>query len=145
MTNSTSIPRNDAGRRELLQHLSIQLPNYATILEISTSDLDQVQAGSDWFDYSLKVEQAAQRFTDGIYAFKRVLRDGPKSAVINLPPPLVIITPPTSIPYPDIIGFLSALIIRIKKHKNYTEAIGKPCILFLPKTPRRILLCCNLN
>jgi hypothetical protein len=76
MTNSTTIPRNDAGRRELLQHLSIQLPNYATILEISTSDLDQVQADSDWFDYSLKVEQVAQRFTDGIYAFKRVLRDG---------------------------------------------------------------------
>jgi hypothetical protein len=135
MTNSTTIPRTDAGRRELLQHLSVQLPNYATILEISTADLDQVQAGSDWFDYSLKVDQAAQRFTDGNYAFKRVLRDGPKSAVINLPPPLVIIPPPTSIPYPDIIGFLSAMIIRIKKHKNYTEAIGKALHIIPPQNP----------
>jgi hypothetical protein len=108
-----------------LQHLSIQLPNYAAILEISTADLDQVQAGSDWFDYILKLEVAAQRFTDGIYAFKRVLRDGPKGATINLPAPLVIIPPPTSQPYADIVGFLGALIVRIKKHKNYTEAIGK--------------------
>ena len=135
MTNSKTIPRTDAGRRELLQHLSVQLPNYATILEISTADLDQVQAGSDWFDYCLKVDQAAQRFTDGNYAFKRVLRDGPKSAVINLPPPLVIIPPPTSIPYPDIIGFLSALIIRIKKHKNYTEAIGKALHIIPAQNP----------
>jgi hypothetical protein len=135
MTTSPTIPRTDAGRRELLQHLSFQLPNYADILEISAADIDQVQRGSDWFDYSLKVEDAAQRFTDGNYAFKRVLRDGPKSAVINFPAPLVIIPPPTSEPYPDIIGFLGALIVRIKKHKNYTEAIGKALHIIPPQTP----------
>ncbi len=39
MINSPTIRRTDAGRRELLQHLSIQLPNYTYILEISTADL----------------------------------------------------------------------------------------------------------
>jgi hypothetical protein len=97
MTKSTTIPRTDAGRRELLQHLSVQLPNYATILEKSTADIDQVQRGSDcidqvqrgsdWFDYSLKVEDAAQRFTDGNYAFKRVLRDVPKAQSLIFPHP----------------------------------------------------------
>lgn len=135
MANSPTIPRTDAGRRELLQHLSIQLPNYTDILEISTADLRQVQAGSDWFDYSLKVEEAGQRYTDGNFALKRVLRDGPKSAVINLPAPLVVITPPTSEPYADIIGFLGALIVRIKKHKNYTEAIGKALHIIPPQSP----------
>jgi hypothetical protein len=135
MTNSPTIPRTDAGRRELLQHLSIQLPNYADILEISTADLGQVQAGSDWFDYSLKVEEAGQRYTDGNFALKRVLRDGPNGAVINLPAPLVVVTPPTSQPYANIIGFLGALIVRIKKHKNYTEAIGKALHIIPPQSP----------
>jgi hypothetical protein len=48
---------------------------------------------------------------------------------------MAIITPPTSIPYLDIIGFLSALIIRIKKHKNYTEAIGKALHIIPPQNP----------
>ena len=135
MTTSTTMPRTDAGKRELLQHLSAQLPNYAALLEISASDLDQVQSGSDWLDYSLKVELAAQRYTDGNYAFKRVLRDGPKSATINLPAPLVVITPPTSQPFADIVGFLGALIIRIKKHKNYTETIGKSLHIIPAQTP----------
>ena len=112
MTTSTTIPRTDAGRRDLLQHLSVQLPNYATLLEISAADMDQVQSGSDWFDYSLKVEQAAQRYTDGNYAFKRVLRDGPKSAAINPPAPLVVI-----------------------KQKNYTETIGKSLHIIPAQTP----------
>ena len=135
MTTSTTIPRTDAGRRDLLQHLSVQLPNYATLLEISAADMDQVQSGSDWFDYSLKVEQAAQRYTDGNYGFKRVLRDGPKSAAINPPAPLVVITPPTSLPYADIVGFLGSLIVRIKKQKNYTETIGKSLHIIPAQTP----------
>ena len=34
-------------------------------------------------------------------------------------------TPPTSTPFSDIFGFVGPLITRIKKHSNYTEAIGK--------------------
>lgn len=136
MTNSPTIPRTDAGRRDLLQHLSIQLPNYANILEISATDIGQVQAGSDWFDYSLKVEEAAQRFTDGNFGLKRVLRDGPKGTIISLPAPLVVIAPPTSEPFPDILGFLGALIMRIKKHKNYTEAIGKALHIIPAQNPQ---------
>jgi len=135
MTNSPTIPRTDAGRRDLLQHLSIQLPNYAAVLEVSASDIGQVQAGSDWFDYILKVEEAGQRYTDGNFGLKRVLRDGPKGTIINLPAPLVVVTPPTSEPYADILGFLGALIVRIKKHKNYTEAIGKALHIIPAQNP----------
>jgi hypothetical protein len=135
MTNSPTIPRTDAGRRDLLQHLSIQLPNYAADLEVSAADIDQVQAGSDWFDYILKVEEAGQRYTDGNFGLKRMLRDGPKGTIINLPAPLVVVTPPTSESYADILGFLGALIVRIKKHKNYTEAIGKALHIIPAQNP----------
>ncbi|UOA07490.1 hypothetical protein [Methylobacter sp. S3L5C] len=83
MPNATTIPRSDAGKRALLQHLSNHLTNYVTILEITPADLTQVKTGFDWFDYSLKLEDAAQNYTDAIFAFKRVLRDGPKSAGVD--------------------------------------------------------------
>jgi hypothetical protein len=135
MPNATAIPRTDAGRRELLQHLSLQLNTYATLLELSDIDLTEVQAGFDWFDYVLKTEAAAQHYTDGVYAFKRVLRDGPKSATVHLPPQLVSVNLPSSIPFADIFGFLGALIVRIKKHRNYTEAIGKALHIIAPQSP----------
>ncbi len=134
MTKTPTIPTTDAGKRALLQHLNSQLTIYATILEISAADLAQVKVGFDWFDYCLKLEDAAQNYTDGIYAFKRVLRDGPKSTAVNLPAPLVITTAPTSVPYGDIIGFIGALIVRIKKNKNYTEAIGKALHIIAPQS-----------
>lgn len=135
MPNATTIPRSDAGKRALLQHLSNHLTNYVTILEITPADLTQVKIGFDWFDYSLKLEDAAQNYTDAFFAFKRVLRDGPKSTVLNPPVALVLVTAPASVPYADIFGFLGALIVRIKKHKNYTEAIGKALHIIAPQSP----------
>lgn len=38
-------------------------------------------------------------------------------------------------PYADIFGFLGALIVRIKRHKNYTEAIGKALHIIAPQSP----------
>ncbi|UOA07489.1 hypothetical protein [Methylobacter sp. S3L5C] len=47
----------------------------------------------------------------------------------------MLITPPASVPYADIFGFLGALIVRIKRHKNYTEAIGKALHIIAPQSP----------
>ena len=135
MPNATAIPRDDASKLALLQHLVIQLPNYAAALEVSADDLSQLTIGSDWFDYGLKAQDASQNFTDAQFALKRVLRDGPKSAMLKLPSPLVLPAAPTSEPYADIFGFLGALISRIKKHKNYTEAIGKALNIIAAQSP----------
>ena len=125
MPNATAIPRDDASKLALLQHLNAHLPNYAATLEISADDLSQLQKGLDGFDYILKAQDAAQNYTEALFALKRVLRDGPKNAPINLPPPPTLPPAPAAELYADIFGFLGALISRIKKHKNYTEAIGK--------------------
>ena len=39
MPNNTAIPRDDAGKLVLLQHLNGCLPSYAGILEVSADDL----------------------------------------------------------------------------------------------------------
>ena len=124
MPNNTAIPRDDAGKLVLLQHLNGCLPSYAGILEVSADDLAQLKAGLDGFDYCLKAQDSANNYSSALFAFKRVLRDGPKDAMINAPTLPVLPITPTAF-YPDVFGFLGALITRIKRHKNYTEAIGK--------------------
>jgi len=135
MSNATTIPRDDAGKLALIQHLNTHLPNYSASLEISADDLAQLAAGAEWFELTLKAQDAGKNYTDALYAFKRVLRDGPKSAAVNLPPLPPIPSLPTSVPFADIFGFLGALIIRIKKHKNYTEAIGKALNIIAAQSP----------
>lgn len=125
MPSSTAIPRDDAGKLALLQHLRAHLPNYAAALEISAEDMAQLQSGLDWFDYSLKAQDAAKIYTDALFTFKRALRDGPKNAALQLPPQPVWPAAPGAAPYADIFGFLGGLIARVKRHKNYTESIGK--------------------
>jgi hypothetical protein len=125
MTSSTAIPRDDASKLSLLKHLDTNLPNYAVALEISADDLAQLKVGLDGFDYSIQAQDAANNYNNALFAFKRALRDGPITA--NVTPPTLPIFPiaPTTKLYADIFGFLGPLITRIKKHKNYTEAIGK--------------------
>jgi len=125
MIYNTTIPRDDAGKLVLLQQLNTCLPTYAVVLGVDADDLAQLQAGLDGFDYCLKAQDAATHYSNALFAFKRVLRDGPKAAAVNLPSAPILPAAPTTVLYADIFGFLGALITRIKNHKNYTEAIGK--------------------
>ncbi|MDD5037441.1 MAG: hypothetical protein PHE55_22165 [Methylococcaceae bacterium] len=81
------------------------------------------------------MQEAAQNYTDALFALKRVLRDGPKNAAVNLPPLPVLPASPASEPFADIFGFLGALISRIKKHKHYTEAIGQALNIIASQSP----------
>jgi hypothetical protein len=125
MTNSTAIPRDDASKLALLQHLDLNLPSYAVALEISADDLAQLKIGLEGFAYSIKAQDAASNYNHALFAFKRALRDGPTNA--NVLPPTIPTFPtaPTTPLYADIFGFVGPLITRLKKHKNYTVAIGK--------------------
>jgi len=123
--NISSIPRDDAGKLALLQHLNAKLPFYAPILEVSAEELAQLRACTEWFELIISAQDSAYKYTDALFACKRVLREGPKSTTITLPPPPVIPPLPVSEPCADIFGFLSDLITRVKQHKNYIEAIGQ--------------------
>jgi len=135
MTNKTAIPRDDANKLGLLQHLNTSLPSYAVVLEISAADLAQLQAGLDGFDYCLKAQDAANNYNNALFAFKRVLRDGPKTAEVNLPTAPSLPAAPSTTLYADIFGFIGDLIARIKHHRNYTEAIGKALNIISAHSP----------
>jgi len=135
VATSTIIPRDDTSKLVLLKQLNAQLPNYASALDITESDLTQLKVGLDWFDYGLKAQDTTQNHTHELVALKKTLRDDPKSTAINLPSPPVFPPIPTSEPYADIFGFLGELITRIKNHKNYTNAIGKVLKIIATQSP----------
>lgn len=134
MSNNTAIPRDDASKLVFLQHLDLNLPSYAAALEISAADLAQLKIGLDGFDYSIKAQDAANNYNNALYAFKRTLRDGPNNASVIPPLPPIFPTAPAGILYANIFGFIGPFITRIKKHKNYTEAIGKALNIIAPQS-----------
>ncbi len=125
MPNTTSIPSDDANKSVFLQQLSTQLPSYASTLELSSNEVTKVAAASAWFDYLLSSQEVAQNYSHAIFSLKRILRDGPANTDIALPVLPILPLAPTSTPFSGIFGFVGPLITRIKKHPNYTEAIGK--------------------
>ena len=84
MSYSSVIPRDDISKLSLLQHLNSQLLNYTVVLEISAEDLARLKTGLDWFDYSLKAQDAMRNYTNSLVTLKRILRDGPKNAKVYL-------------------------------------------------------------
>jgi hypothetical protein len=135
MPNATAIPRDDAGKLALLQHLAANLPNYVETLEISDADLERVRVGAAWFECILTAQDAAQDYSSALFALKRVLRDGPSSASVAFPSLPAAPRIPGLPPYADIFGFIGALITRIKKHRNYTAAIGQALRIIAAQSP----------
>jgi hypothetical protein len=135
MPNASAIPRDDAGKLALLQHLAANLHGYVELLEISPADLAQIKAGAAWFECVLKAQDAAQDYSSALFALKRVLRDGPRSASVAFPSPPLPPALPEAPPFADIFGFVGALITRIKKHRKYTEAIGQALRIIAAQSP----------
>ncbi|MDD5037302.1 MAG: hypothetical protein PHE55_21455, partial [Methylococcaceae bacterium] len=84
--------------------------------------------------YSLDLQTAWKAGAESAVAFKKVVRDGPKDSLLTVPS-LPAVIPPTGAPFPDVFGFLGALITRIKIHKNYTDAIGAALKILPSKSP----------
>ncbi len=132
MSTSTIIPRAETSKRWLLEQLNAPRSKYASALDITESDPAQLKVGLNWFYYSLKAQVTTQNYSHALVALKNTLRDGPKSAAINLPAPPVFPPTPTFEPYANIFGFLRALIARIK---NHTDAIGKALKIIATQSP----------
>ena len=120
----TNLPPDDAGRLALLQHFAATLPRYAESLGLSHDELAQASSAAAWFKFALDFDNAAQAYAQGAVAFKISVRDGQKFGVLTLPS-LSLPSPPASQPFADAAGLLSALIVRIRLHPRYCEAMGE--------------------
>ena len=124
MTNSTVIPRDDAGKLAFIQHLNATLPAYAATLGFTADDLAQLSNAATWFKFSLDLQAALKTAGEAAVAFKNAVRAGSKSGKPTVPQ-IPILTPPAGEPFEDVFGAVSNIITRAKISKNYTDTIGK--------------------
>ena len=122
-TKTYYMPKDDAGKAALLDHLAKHLPAHAAALGLTEADINEVKADADAFRYTLSALNTVQSNGKLWTAFKNLQRDGGTGGtaypnVSNLPAPV------PAVPL-GIVPRLSNLVARIKAARNYTEAIGQ--------------------
>jgi len=124
MTTSPYMPKSDDDRADLLEHIVATLPKYITLLEINAQDFDGLQADSAAFRYALQTMGIMQAYSQAWTTTKNHLRDGGSIGSVDWPMLPTLPQPIPAMVKPGIISRLSALVARIKSHRNYTTAIG---------------------
>ena len=122
-TKTYYMPKDDAGKAALLDHLAKHLPAHAAALGLTEADINEVKADAEAFRYTLSALNTVQSNGKLWTAFKNLQRDGGTGStaypnVSNLPAPV------PAVPL-GIVPRLSNLVARIKAARNYTEAIGQ--------------------
>ena len=123
MAKNYYMPKDDSGKAELLEHLANRLPIYAELLEISTADINSLQADAAAFRYTLSAFNVVQGNGRLWTAFKNLQRDG-GTGTTAYPPAANLPAPAQAVPL-GIVPRLSGLIARIKTARNYSDAIGQ--------------------
>jgi len=123
MAKNYYMPKDDSGKAELLEHLAHRLPIYAELLEISTADINSLQADATAFRYTLSAFNVVQGNGRLWTAFKNLQRDG-GTGTTAYPPAANLPAPAQAVPL-GIVPRLSGLIARIKTARNYSDAIGQ--------------------
>lgn len=123
MAKNYYMPKDDSGKAELLEHLATRLPIYAELLEISTADINSLQADATAFRYTLSAFNVVQGNGRLWTAFKNLQRDG-GTGTTAYPPAANLPAPAQAVPL-GIVPRLSGLIARIKTARNYSDAIGQ--------------------
>ncbi len=124
MSTTTFMPSTDSGKADLLNHLTIALPPYANLLNISGEELAILNDDTISFSYTIQSAGDMQACSKSWTAFKNQLRDG-ASGSMSFPKTPTAIQPVPSVVNEGVVPRLSALVGQIKANKNYTDAIGK--------------------
>jgi hypothetical protein len=134
MAKQTWLPRKEADRRTVLNHLSDQLPGtYATKYGITAGELTTLDDFRLWFNWTFTALETTRQNSQGLTGFRDDLCNGKSvpNGPLTLPPALNLPaqpargTPPVAItPVANGWKFVASLVNRIKSHVAYTTADG---------------------
>jgi len=122
MSKSPFLPKDEPGKRKWLTNFSAKLPTYAATVGVTATEFTQAAADAAFFNYICDAHNQHTKTTRDWTAFKQAAASG--SALGTLPTTPALPAAPPAVP-PNIFGRNSALAARIKKHPNYTEAMGQ--------------------
>jgi hypothetical protein len=116
------LPKDEPGKRKWLTNYAAKLPTYAPTVGVTGAEVNQAAADSAFFNYVCDAHEQHTKTTRDWTAYKHAAAQG--DTLGNLPNTPALPAPPASVP-PNIFGRNCTLAVRIKKHPNYTEAIGQ--------------------
>jgi len=124
MAKAPYMPTDDNGKNNLLKNIAGKLPTYAATVGVTPAEVASTKADSAYFDYVLNGQQQFISFGQQWTAYKNAARDGSDASLGLLPAAPALGTAPAQVD-PGIFLRLADLIARIKRHPNYTDAIGQ--------------------
>ena len=122
MAKAPFLPKDEPGKRKWLTNYAAKLPTYAPTVGVTAAEVAQATADALFFGCVCDAHEQHTKTTRDWTAYKHAAAHG--DALGNLPTTPALGAPPATVP-PDIFGRNCALAGRIKKHPNYTEAIGQ--------------------
>ena len=124
MAKAYFLPTDDAGKDTLLTNIAGKLAGYQNTLGLSAGDVSTTVADQAFFHYSLTSQNAVANYAQQWTAYKKAARDGTGTSLGPLPVAPTLGTAPAAVA-PGIFVRLRSLVVRIKAHPNYTDAIGQ--------------------
>jgi hypothetical protein len=121
MPKGPVIPKDDDGKTPWLSNIAGKLNTYAGIVGVSPAEVTQVVQDKAFWEYVMDAKNKFANHAQDWTAYKNAARSG--DALGNMPTPPALGAAPALVP-PNIFGRIGALIVRIKKHPGYTDAIG---------------------
>ncbi len=124
MAKAYYLPPDDEGKDTLLTNIAGTIGGYQTTVGLDAGVVASTQADAAFFHYARLASQQVAAFAQQWTAYKNSARNGTGANLGPVPVPPVLGTPPAAVP-PGIFKRLAALVVRIKAHPGYTEAIGQ--------------------
>ena len=121
---ATFIIRDDSGFATQLTTFATNIDQYATVLNLTTDEVNSIKADSKYFAYIVKCHETISDYAKAVTSHKDNAHHGSKNKPIsNFPQlPILPVSPP-AVP-PGIKQRFSKLAARIKKSANYSKEIG---------------------
>lgn len=123
MAKAPFLPKDDNGKADALDNFAAKLSGYAATLEVSAADVSSAQADAAWFRYVLGAQKQMQNTAQQWTAYKNLMRDGGSGDTTPPAAPALPAPAPPAVPAGIILRFANS-VARIKRHKNFTDAIG---------------------
>lgn len=124
MAKAYYLPPDDEGKDTLLTNIAGKIGGYQTTVGLDATIVAATQADSAFFHYARLASQQVAAFAQQWTAYKNSSRNGTGASLGPVPVPPSLGTAPAAVP-PGIFKRLAALVVRIKAHPGYTEAIGQ--------------------
>lgn len=124
MAREYYLPYSDEDRVIWLKNFANKLPQYAGKYSITAEEVADMMSSAQFFSDLIDYKNQMTAYLAGVTNYKNAMRNGLKAGATLEPlmPPAPLMAAPVE---PGIFGRATALVNRIKAHRNYSQADGE--------------------